>query len=224
MFSKILLDLLGYKVDETLIEGFSKQRICIFPHTSYFESMIVILAISAYDLRDNVCFACAHEYIDSWITGWLLKYFGGFAVKKRNNTTESIISYMKANPNKVLAISPEGSLGPKEWKNGFFYIAQGTCAPIAIWGVDFSTHTIRAIPGDYYISTANIPDEVVPKIKKIFSNSGIAPLYPENSNPKIILPKGTKTSMLPLRGRIFVYVIVMSLISLSIRCFRWVFL
>lgn len=224
MFSKILLDLLGYKVDETLIEGFSKQRICIFPHTSYFESMIVILAISAYDLRDNVCFACAHEYIDSWITGWLLKYFGGFAVKKGNNTTESIISFLKANPNKILAISPEGSLESKEWKNGFFYIAQSTGAPVVVWGVDFSTHIIRAIPGDYYISKRDKPEDVIPKIKKIFSKSGIAPLYPENSNPKIILQKGTQTSMLPLRGRIFVFVTVISLISLSIRCFRQILL
>lgn len=219
MTAKTLLYLLGYTVDHSLIEGFSKQRIGIFPHTSYFEAGIVCLAALAYNLQDKICFACAYQYIDSWITGWWLKYFGGFAVRKGNKTTESTIEFLKANPNKTLAISPEGSLNPSEWKKGFFYIAKGTGIPIAIWGIDFSTHTIKAILCDIYISEDDTPENMIPKIQEMFSACGIAPLYPEKSNPKIILPEGTHTSILPLRGKIFftiIFIILTGMIILPI--------
>lgn len=204
MLASSLLYMLGYKVDTSLVKVFSSQKIGIFPHTSRFESGIVCLALLSEGLEKRTCFAVAEEYIDAAHTGWWLKYFGGFAVRKGTGTTKTVSDYMKANPDKMFAISPEGSLSPKEWKRGFFWVAMATGAPIVIWGVDFTTHTIKAYPGEFYVKDGDSPDTVIPKIQEAFANCGICPLYPEKSNPKILLPDNVKPSMLPLRGKIFV--------------------
>lgn len=217
MIAKALLYLIGYKVDPKMLTIFDKQVVGIFPHTSFFESGILCLAAIAYGFENRLCFACAEQYIDFWATGWWLKYFGGFAVRKGTGVTKAISEYLIANPDKFFAISPEGSLSYREWQKGFFYIAQATKAPIIIWGVDFSTHTITVAPGEFYINEGDDPEVVIPKIKEAFANCGIAPLHPECSNPSVKVSHETKTSMIPLRGKLFITSLVVGVISFIIR-------
>lgn len=202
--ASLLLSLLGYKIDSSFVEAFEKQKIAIFPHTSLCEVVIVCIALSATGMRKKFCFPVTYLYYDNIFCHFWLKFFGGFAVRNGTKTTERTIEYLKNNPDKCMAISPEGSISAKEWKKGFFYIAKETGIPIIIAGIDFSTHTIRCIKEEYKITAEDDIKTKIPEIQKAFAESGIAPLYPEASNPRIIVPAGTKTSMLPLKGKIFV--------------------
>lgn len=203
MIAASILYLLGYTIDPSFEEGFSKQRIGIFPHTSLCESVLICLALIATGKEKNLCFPVAYQYIESPLHGWWLRYFGGFPVYAGTGIVKSISEYLILNPHKCFGISPEGSLSPKKWKKGFFYIAMNTGIPIIVCGIDFSTHTIKCILNEHYIKNGDDPITVIPKIQDAFASSGIAPLYPENSNPRVIVPYGTKTSMFPIRGKIF---------------------
>lgn len=212
-FAKILLYILGYSVDDTLIKRFKSKKgaIAIFPHTSYFEAPIICLAILAYDLQDKTCFACTETYIDSWLTGWWLKYFGGIAVRyganKKASFTETVIKYLKENPKKTFAISPEGSLEPTEWKTGFYYIAKETDRNVFIFGIDFSSHTIKDYYKNYRVNNDVSKERFLKIVKRGFSNSCITPLYPKKSNPIIRNSLTKYTSILPL-SRIFLIFLI----------------
>lgn len=216
MFARLILDILGYKIDPSFKEFFKKQRIGIFPHTSRCEVVIMSLALMSLGLEKNLCFPVAYEYIENPLFGWWLRYFGGFPVYKGMKNTETSSKYLIENRDKCFLISPEGSLAPGEWKKGFYYIAMTTGSPIVICGIDFSTHTIKYLPEEYYISVDDDPEIVIPKLKNAFAFSGITPLYPEKSNPRIINSDKTKSTVLPLRGKLVVTFLLTSIIGITV--------
>lgn len=203
MYSCILY-LLGYKIDPSIYNLFNKQKVGIFPHTSLCEAGILFLVMMATGMNKKICFAVTHEYMENRFTGFWLRMAGGFPVIKGTKMTEYIIEYLKQHPEKSLAISPEGALSPKEWKSGFFYIAKAVEAPIVTCGIDFSTHTIKVDSKEYNIPSEATYDECVDNIKEMFSKSGIIPLYPENSNPRILMKSNIQTSMIPFERLVFI--------------------
>jgi 1-acyl-sn-glycerol-3-phosphate acyltransferase len=55
------------------------------------------------------------------------------------NTTEAMAAFFKQHKDLVLMISPEGTRSPrKNWKTGFYYIAQKARVPIALGYADYS--------------------------------------------------------------------------------------
>ena len=201
--ARLFLNVMGFTIDPNFIESTKKQRIGLFPHTSLIESVILSIALWATDSRGKVCFCVAQTYMDSSITGPILRYFGGFPVITGSGITKSTIEYLKSHPDVSFAISPEGSLSPKEWKTGFFYIARELQIPIIILGIDFEKHIIRCrLEEEIIIKPEETPETKLDDIKAMFSRSGIIPLFPENSNPRIDGSDGKITSYIPFQGKL----------------------
>lgn len=212
---------MGYTIDQSFVEAFNKQRVGIFPHTTKMEAFILTLTMLATNTRNKSCFPVAYEYMETPLLGTGLKYFGGFPVYKGSGMTKLTIEFLKENPNKCLAISPEGSLKQKEWQTGFFYIARELQIPIIVFGIDFEKHIIKACLNEsILIGPEEKPGDRMTDIKNMFSRCGIIPLFPENSFPKINGSERKITSYLPLRGKIIIssllIVITGSIIYLSI--------
>lgn len=204
MISRLLLKTFGFTVDPSMIECLKKQRIGIFPHTSKIEVCILSLVLWSTNNRGKICFAVAHKYMEIPILGHILAYFGGFPVINGTGVTKSTIKFLKENPDKSLAISPEGSLQPKEWKTGFFYIAKELQIPIVVFGIDFNTHVIKCcLDKEIMIQHTDDPKDKIPEIMEIFRETEITPLFPLNSYPIIKNSIWKTTSYIPLQGKIF---------------------
>lgn len=197
----ILLNILGYKIDESFIEGFKKQRIVIIPHTSKLEVVILCIALFKTNNRKNICFCVTNKYMKIPILGNILSYFGAFSVIEGTGVTNSTIEFMKKHKNKSLIISPEGALSAKEWKKGFFYIAQGTSAPISVGGICFNRHIITCnINEEILITKTDEYNSRINEIKDDFINSGICPRFPGNSFPEVQLCWNANPSYLPIKN------------------------
>lgn len=203
MLARLFLKVMGFTIDPKFTDAYNRQRVGIFPHTSKIEACIFAFSIWATNMRGKACFAVAHQYMETPIVGSILAYFGGFPVYKGTGVTKATINYLRENPDKCLAISPEGSLGPKEWQTGFFYIARELQIPIIVFGIDFEKHIIKYYSDEeILLGSEDKPDDRMDDIKAMFSRSGIIPLFPENSNPMINNSKGKITSYIPLQGEI----------------------
>lgn len=201
----LILKLINYNIDKDFIEAFKTQRLVIFPHTTKMEAFLICMALWATGNRKNFCFCVAIEYMNIPILGSILSYFGAFPILKGTGMTETTIRYLKENKNKSIAISPEGSLSPKDWKKGFFYIAKGASIPISIGGVNFKTHTITCQLDQYHIKEDDTYESKEVELKKAFAECGINPKFPSNSNPYI--NGSEETTYLSMRGKINILVL-----------------
>ena len=217
MLLEIVMFILGYKVDQSVYDAFKSQKVIIYSHTSRIECVILCLFLQLSGNRKNICFPVAQEYMETPILGICLEYFGAVKILKGTGMTSSLITYMKENPNKLLMISPEGSLSAKEWKSGFFYIAKELKIPIHIAGNDFVNHKLIC---NLNISlTPRSNDEFkdrISELHKMFAESKIYPLYPENSNPTVLMDPKMKPMMIPLNRKIILLIII--LIIINIKC------
>lgn len=217
MIGKVVLSILGYKIEPSFSKAFKKQHIAIFPHTSYMESFIFCMALLATNNHMNISFCVAKEYMDYPILGNCLYYFGGFPTSKGMGITKSTIDFLLSNPTKSFAISPEGKLKAGEWNTGFFYIAKSTKIPIIIAGVDFNSHIIKCkLDKEIIIDSNDNFESRIEEIKSLFANSGIVPRFPNQSNPQIITNGKVNPSYLPLNRKILFSVI---LITFGIKIF-----
>ena len=207
MIPRIIMSVLGFKVDQSVYEAFKKQKVVIFPHTSKLECIIGCMGFWISGNRKNIIFPVAQEYMETPILGSCLEYFGAVKILKGTGMTSSLIEYMRKNPNKILMVSPEGSLSPREWKSGFFYIARELNLPIHVGGVDFVNHKLicnlekSIIPGpnDQF-------KEKLDELHEMFINSEVHPLYPEKSNPVVLMKPGMIPRCIPLNRKIFIQV------------------
>jgi hypothetical protein len=133
--------------------------------------------------------------------------------KKDKSTVETISDILNSEEykNNIFGISPEGTLKPKEWRSGFFYIAKKTNRPIIIGGIDYYNHIIgfcKDIP-EIIIKDTDKYEDIKYEIQEKFSNSKIYPLYPEMSYPKIIMNNEFYTTIIDYIkvSNIFAYII-----------------
>lgn len=108
------------------------------PHTTNWD-LPVMLGLS-YVLGVKLSFLAKHTIFEGPF-GWFFRWLGGIPVDRRarHNAVEQAVAAVKANPDTVLAISPEGTRKYTEyWKTGFYYIAQGAEVPIAMGYIDYS--------------------------------------------------------------------------------------
>jgi len=111
------------------------------PHTSNWDFLYFIAA--ALIFRFELRWMGKHGLFKGPL-GPIMKWFGGIPVNR--NKAEGIvtdaISYLKDNPEAVLAIAPEGTRSKvTKWKSGFYRIAVGAEVPIVLSYLDYRTKT-----------------------------------------------------------------------------------
>ena len=174
-FSRFILKLMGWNIDETTPENVKQCVVVVGPHTSNWDFIIGRLAFRNYGVKAK--FLIKKEAF-VFPFGFFLKRLGGIPVdrKKNNNLTQYAVDLFKNNEVLFLTFTPEGtrSYNPN-WKKGFYFIAQKAKVPIYIAYIDYKNkkggfHSLLEPTGDV--------NKDIAYIKKVLSQySG---KYPEN--------------------------------------------
>jgi 1-acyl-sn-glycerol-3-phosphate acyltransferase len=184
LFCRLILLLLGWQSPTTQQIKFLTQpqkSIMIYPHTSYFDFLIMLLYKIGYNF-DNFNVVVNEGIYNKYRN--IMDKIGCFpaTAKEKNNGgfVERTISRFKNSDSYNILISPEGALRKVAWRSGYYHLAVGLNVPIHTVGVDYSTHKIVTIENTKFIESL----EVVQSLLRIQFET-IIPLYPECSDVPI---------------------------------------
>ncbi len=133
---------MGWKCEVSETIG-KKGIIALAPHTSNFDFILGILYSRAEGIKSN--FLMKKEWF-FWPLGCIMRKLGGIPVyrSKKMSLTDQLAKVANERESFLLCITPEGTRSRvEEWKRGFYYIALKANLPIWLYGIDYSTKTIK---------------------------------------------------------------------------------
>ncbi len=114
----------------------------VAPHTSNWDFVVGVAAMLKMGLRAN--WLGKHSIFDPPFGG-LLRWLGGIATERsaaHGVVGQMVRAFAQEEP-LVLALAPEGTRSPvKEWKSGFYYIAQQAEVPVFAVALDYPTRSV----------------------------------------------------------------------------------
>lgn len=155
---KIILWLLGWKVNPVIPPEAQRCVMIAAPHTSNWDFFLVVLAFWVLDIPMKVAIK------DDWTKfpfGWFVKSLGGLGIdrnpKKVNKNVSSQVDQMAqffvTNERIALVIAPEGTRRKREqWKMGFYYVAKQAGVPITNGYLDYKNKIAGVGPKALHIS------------------------------------------------------------------------
>lgn len=171
----IFKHILGWRIVGELDPKIKKAVLVIAPHTSWYDFYIGALARKI--IKQNIHYVAKKELFDS-IFGWYFRWMGGAPIdrSRSQNTVDQIVAIFNSRNEFRLAITPEGTRKKvKEWKTGFYYIAEKAKVPIIPIVFDYKLKQIQ-IKQSFLVS-GNI-DKELPELKAEFE--GVTGKIPEN--------------------------------------------
>ena len=174
LLSKFYFWISGWKVVGDVPEGIRKAVMVAAPHTSNWDFLYARLAFFIMGIR--LKYTIKRELF-FFPLGALLKVLGGIPINRseRGNMVDRMIKLFDGYDDLVVLITPEGTRSyAKDWKKGFYYVAEGAKVPIVIGYLDYKKKHAGIGPmiypsGDY--------DKDLRTIKEFIA--GVTPKYPE---------------------------------------------
>ena len=171
-----ILKLFGWNTTGILPDGIHKAVLIVAPHTSYLDFVIGRLTFGASKLKVRVLIK---EEAFFFPFGGLLRSLGGVPVArgKKNNMVDKAVEYLNSHDDLVVVITPEGSRKlVKQWKKGFYLIAEKAKVPIALGFIDYKRKIGGVGPliyptGDYEKDLAAIQEfykDMTPRHPELF--------------------------------------------------------
>ena len=115
----------------------SKFVVIAAPHTSNWDFFFTVCLAFIYRLNPQMMMKAEWFF---WPLGPLFKYLGAIPIdraRSRNVVAQSIAAFNTTNE-MVLVIPPAGTRGKvRQWKTGFYHIANGAGVPIALGFLDY---------------------------------------------------------------------------------------
>lgn len=145
----------------TLIDNVPTEKkcvICVAPHTSNWDFIIGKLYYTA--LGRKASFLMKKEWF-FFPLGLFFKAIGGVPVNrsKKNSITDQLAERFKQQEEFRLAVTPEGTRKPnKDWKKGFYYIAQKASVPIQLAYIDYAKKEV-GIAANFY-PTGDVEEDI----------------------------------------------------------------
>ncbi len=172
-FALFLLYIFGWKA-KGVLPNIPKVVLVGAPHTSNWEGILTSIISLALGIR--VSWMTKHTLFKRPF-GTIIRSLGGIPVDRtaKNGTVAQIVQMIHEHDKIMIAITPEGTRGHvRQWRKGFYYIAQGADIPIVPSTFDYAKKEVEFMPvfnisGDY--------DADLPLIKSIFE--GVTPRHPE---------------------------------------------
>jgi len=135
-FSRLVLKIIGWKIQG---EPPPTPRYVMigYPHTSNWDVPIGLLIFTALGVRLHWV---GKDSLFKSPLGWALKKLGGIPVDRNRsqNFVAQVVDKFKELDELVLTLSPEGTRSKSEyWRSGFYHIAIGAQAPIALAFLDY---------------------------------------------------------------------------------------
>lgn len=152
--------------------------VIVFSHTSYVDFYIMILYMLAYpdDLRAVRMLVKPQPFN---YAGWLLRKFGAIPSTSIDQTNgggvSRVVEELQKDDETLFLISPKGTIVKRQWRSGYYHIAQALQAPLLASGLDYEKHTIVV---SSIIDCNN--QEAVVKAHLYEKLSNIVPLFPDD--------------------------------------------
>lgn len=181
LFFRFILWSIGWQLmsTETLQYLHRWNRIVIvFSHTSYVDFYIMILYILAYP--DDLCAVRMLVKPQPFnYVGWLLRKFGaipGTSIDEvKGGAVIRVVKELQKDNETLFLISPKGTIVKREWRSGYYHIAQALQAPLLASGLDYEQHAIVVSSIIDYNNT-----ESVIKAHLYEQLGNIVPLFPDD--------------------------------------------
>ena len=172
--AKLTFKILGWKQIGNIPPHIKKCVIIGAPHTSNWDLFYGRLGL--YLAGVKLKFLIKKELF-FFPLGTLLKALGGIPVdrSKKSNMVEYVVSLFDKYMEFKMAIAPEGTRKfAKEWKKGFYYVAQNALVPIILGYLDYKKK-IAGI-GPVFNPTGDV-DKDIEEIKNFYRTT--TPKYPK---------------------------------------------
>jgi len=147
----ILLNIMGWKIENNFPKDLKKYLIIAAPHTSNLDFPIGIMAKFIQDI--DIKFIGKHTLFKPPY-GFIFRALGGTPVdrSKSTNMVQALIDIFNENEKFIFALSPEGTRKmTNKWKTGFYHVALGANVPIVMAAIDFKNKKV-IIDKPYYLS------------------------------------------------------------------------
>lgn len=178
LIGKIILSVAGYKIVDTTPKGvinYSKAVMIAAPHTSNWDYVYTMAALYVMGVRIKYL---GKDSLFKFPLGILVRKLGGIPVyrNQKNNLVNDMAKMIQHSEEQVQLIIPaEGTRSySKEWKSGFYHIAQTAGVPIILGYLDFAKKEVGFL--DEFNPTGDYENDLK-KIQKYYV--GITPKHPE---------------------------------------------
>jgi 1-acyl-sn-glycerol-3-phosphate acyltransferase len=170
--SAAILKVIGWKAIGKPIEN---QRFVLIaaPHTSNWDfpvmlMIVLVLRLNLHWMGKNTLFRFPF--------GGFMRWLGGIPIDRsqHHGVVDQVVQEYANNPHLVVLVPPEGTRSKvKEWKSGFYHIANKAGVPILMGYVDASTK--EAGLADFFHPTGDMSEDIS-KIRAFYaSKKGIKP-------------------------------------------------
>jgi 1-acyl-sn-glycerol-3-phosphate acyltransferase len=138
LFARLMLRLMGWTITSVIPPGTRKCIIAVAPHTSYWDFVIGrlaywVLGVKASFLIKKEAFRFPFKH--------LLLHMGGLPVDRGRSSkmVDQVVEQFNKSESLFIVITPEGTRKPvRQWKKGFYYIANRAQVPIALGYLDYA--------------------------------------------------------------------------------------
>lgn len=141
LYKLIFQTLLKWKI-EGQVPSEKKYIIVVAPHTSNYDFMIGLAVRSIMGFKASFL---GKKELFRWPFGWLFRKLGGYPVdrSRHTNLVDAVAAIFDEHENFAIAIAPEGTRKyVKEWKSGFYYMAQKARVPLLLAAIDYNKRTV----------------------------------------------------------------------------------
>ena len=179
-FARFILKLFGWKVQNNIPPGTKKFVTMMAPHTSNWDFLVgwfgyMSIGINSKYLIKKEAFV--------FPLGTILTAMGALPVDRRasTNIVHQVGEMFKKSDSLVITIAPEGTRSiNRNWKRGFYYIAENANVPIAFGFLDYKTKTggvgaMLTPTGDYEADLEVIEDFYSQKTAKFPEKFNLSP-------------------------------------------------
>lgn len=181
-FATWILKLMGWRVTHPMPEGLKKAVVVMAPHTSNWDFVWGRLGFVTWGLQPYMLIKKEAFFFP---LGPLLLWLGARPIDRgfSTGTIKKITKMINENDSFLLLIAPEGTRKlAKNWKKGFYFIAQQAKVPIICGFLDYKTKTGGMGPmiypsGDYEADLKIIQDFYKTKQAKYPENFNLSPQY-----------------------------------------------
>lgn len=173
VISIVMLKIIRWRVIGSLPEGQRKYVLIVAPHTSNWDFILFVFAVSVLRLQPSVLIKST---LFVGPLGWFLRYCGAIPVNRTqaNSLVDYIAGIYAEREEFVLIITPEGTRSANpNWKRGFHHVARQAEVPVLVVYVDSA---IRTIGIEGLIDPSDDVDADINKLKQFYdSKSGLKP-------------------------------------------------
>jgi len=182
ILAKWILNLMGWRVTHGMPEGITKAIIIMAPHTSNWDFVFGRLGFASHGITPKIMIKKESFFFP---LGTILRALGAIPVDRgfSTGTVKKVTSMMAQSDSFFLLIAPEGTRKlSRNWKKGFYFMAQQANVPVIMGFLDYKTKTGGLGPllypsGDFEADLKTIQDFYKTKKAKYPENFSLSPQY-----------------------------------------------